>query len=183
MRSLPVLESAERATLEILPDGRIHGWHGLLFKLELSPCLMPKHKCSSCPASAYVSVETQFRDGHVLAAALREMGYVIEEHDVAKALYGYKGDQRPQVANIIIRAPYVGGAANDVGFERMTDGSYRAHVSEYDRGHNFTEAQMKELKHRYAKALVIKTAKAKGYSVASAESKDGKVKLVLRRFS
>lgn len=181
MRGLPVFEAP--AVLEILPDGRIHGWHGLLFKLGLSPCLMTSHRCASCPASAYVSVETEFRDGACLAAALREMGYVVEEHAEAQALVGYHGDKRAERAHVIVRRAHVGASANDLGWERMADGSYRSHVSRYDGSATFPAARQTELKRRYAKALVVKTAKAKGYAVASEKAEGGKVKIVLRRFS
>ena len=181
MRSLPVFEAP--AVLEILPDGRIHGWHGLLFRLGLSPCLLPAHKCASCPVSAYVSVETEFRDGACLAATLRELGYEVEEHAEGAHLEGYHGDVRPERAHVIVRRQHVGPSANDVGWERTASGSYRAHVSQYDRSATFTAAKQAELKRRYSRNLVVKTAAAKGYAIASEKTEGGAIKLVLKRFS
>jgi hypothetical protein len=60
---------------------------------------------------------------------------MIERHAEAKHLYGYQNDQRAQTAHVIIRRQYVGGAANDVGFVRQADGSYKAIISEYDSSH------------------------------------------------
>jgi hypothetical protein len=181
--NLPILDPVERATLDILPDGRIRGWHGLLFRLDLSPCLLPSHKCASCPQSAYVSVETEYRDGAILAATLRELGYAVEEHASAVSLLDYHGAVRPQRANIVIRRQNVGPSANDVGFERLPSGSYRAHVSEYDNRSTFTAEKQRQLKARYSRNLVVKQAKAKGYAVASEKVENGKIKLVLRRYS
>jgi Protein of unknown function (DUF1257) len=50
------------------------------------------------------------------AAALRELGFVVEVHAVPQPLYGYKGDRRPEKAHVIIRREHVGSAANDIGF-------------------------------------------------------------------
>ena len=58
----------------------------------------------------------------------------IEVHDQPVALYGYQGDVRPQKAHIVIRRQHVGSGANDVGWERQADGTYRARISEFGAG-------------------------------------------------
>jgi hypothetical protein len=79
--------------------------------------------------SHFVECKTEFRDPQALVAALIECGFAaeqIEVHPEAVPLLGYQGDVRPQQAHIVIRREHVGSGANDVGWERQSDGSYRA---------------------------------------------------------
>jgi major membrane immunogen (membrane-anchored lipoprotein) len=84
--------------------------------------------------SHYVDIETEITDQTALVRALERCGFKnkIEIHEKAVNLYGYRGDVREQKANVIIRRKYVGTAANDIGFEKLNDGTYKAHISEYD---------------------------------------------------
>lgn len=78
-------------------------------------------------------------DPKAVVQALCRLGFKenqIEVHTEAQHLYGYQGDQRAQKAHIIIRRQFVGGASNDIGFEKTSNGSYRAIISEYDRNHH-----------------------------------------------
>ena len=87
--------------------------------------------------SHYLNITTMIRDPKALIAALCRCGFKenqIEMHENAVHLYGYMGKQRAQKANVVIRRQYVGPAANDIGFERQSDGTYAAHISEYDHG-------------------------------------------------
>ena len=134
--------------------------------------------------SAYVTCKTEYRDQESLVAALKDIGYAeIEVHAQPMALYGYQNDKRPEAANVIVRRKFVGHMANDLGFVRSENGSYSAIISEYDQRSTFTEAKQGQLKARYAYRQVVKTAKARGYTIASESKQNGKTKLVLRRFS
>lgn len=84
--------------------------------------------------SHYVDIETEITDQKALVRALERLGFEnkIEIHSSTRNLYGYRGDLRDQKANIIIRKKYVGTAANDIGFEKLSNGKYKAHISEYD---------------------------------------------------
>lgn len=86
--------------------------------------------------SRYCKVETEFKDGKALVAALMETGKwtteQIEVHNVPQHLFGYLGKQRKEKANIIIRRRYIGDQSNDLGFVKNEDGNYVAIVSEYD---------------------------------------------------
>ncbi len=87
--------------------------------------------------SHFVECQTEFRDPVASVAALVECGFPedqIEVHDQPVALYGYQGDVRPQKAHIVIRRQHVGSGANDVGWERQADGTYRARISEFGAG-------------------------------------------------
>ena len=75
--------------------------------------------------------------------ALQKMGF--KEHqiehfgDKKEHIKGYQKDWRNQQVNIRIKGSgwgndqnYVGGCSNDIGFEKLSDGSYAFHVSDYD---------------------------------------------------
>ncbi|MBI4499064.1 MAG: DUF1257 domain-containing protein [Chloroflexi bacterium] len=72
-----------------------------------------------------------FRDRRLLLAALADLGYGEVEEGEALPLYGYRGDRRPETAEIIVRRSHLGSASNDLGFTR-TQAGYVPVVSEYD---------------------------------------------------
>jgi hypothetical protein len=115
--------------------------------------------------SEYRTYQTQYKDKECLKAALAEQGYtVVEDHEVAQQLYDYHGrattytDKAGDKANLIVRRNYVGGAANDLGFKRESDGSYTAIVSAFDRSkHN--DKWMTGLKVAYSEKITAKESK------------------------
>ena len=118
--------------------------------------------------SHYVECRPHFKDRQALVDALLAVGFTreqIELHQEAAPLYGYRGDQRAQRAHVIIRRQHVGPAANDVGWERLPDGTYRAWISEYDGRHRFDEAMQNRLKQEYACAAVARQQQALGRTV------------------
>lgn len=86
--------------------------------------------------SRFCTVMTQFKDRTALIAALVETGNwsieQIEIHNTPQNLFGYKGDQRTEVANIIIRRKFIGIASNDIGLVLGKDNCYEIIVSKYD---------------------------------------------------
>ena len=84
--------------------------------------------------SHYTQIELEFTDGESLKRALEQIGFLgnVECYATPQNLYGYHGDIRQQKAHIIIRRVHVGHASNDIGFERLPNGKYVAHISEYD---------------------------------------------------
>ena len=89
--------------------------------------------------SAYSKLETIYKDRDCLVAALNEQGYTtVEVHDVAQPLVDYHGrqthytDANGDMAHVIVRRNFVGGAANDLGILRQADGTYSAMVSQFD---------------------------------------------------
>jgi hypothetical protein len=75
--------------------------------------------------------EICFADRRLLLAALADIGYVEVEEGEALPLYGYRGDRRPETAEIVVRRRHLGSASNDLGFAR-TPAGYVPIVSEYD---------------------------------------------------
>jgi hypothetical protein len=134
--------------------------------------------------SHYSEVQIEFRDRAALVAALNRLGFQgkVEVHQEAQAIYGYQGDRRAQQAHIIIRRLHVGLAANDLGFQRQSDGTYRVWISDYDRNHNgYNDSWLGRLKQAYGVERAKAEAKKKGYRVSEQKQDDGRIRLVCRR--
>lgn len=92
--------------------------------------------------SHYVGITLKINDQSCLVKALERLGFQgkVEVHEIATNLYGYKGDMRPDKANVILRKVHVGGSSNDIGFIRKADGCFEAIISEFDRDHHKYDA-------------------------------------------
>jgi hypothetical protein len=126
--------------------------------------------------SSYASLQTTFNDRDCLVEALVEMGYSrehIEVHDTAQGLYGYHGDLRQQKANVIVRRQHVGGASNDIGWEKQSDGTYTQHISDYD-SHKHNAKWLTGLKASYTQKRFEKEAQRQGLKFISREKINGK---------
>lgn len=127
--------------------------------------------------SEFVECETKLKDEKALIEGLIAMGFTkehIEVHKEATHLYGYRGDKRQQLANIIIRRQHVGGASNDMGFLKKADGTFEAIVSAYDRSAGvgaarttggYNEKWLKQLYGNYNEKLLTRKMKEKGMEV------------------
>ncbi len=65
--------------------------------------------------SHYVECKPGFKDREALIEALVAVGFgrdQIEVHEQAAPLYGYRGDERPQRAHIVVRREHIGPAAS-----------------------------------------------------------------------
>lgn len=132
--------------------------------------------------SHFTRLRTKLRDPDLLAAALRRVGYPhVEVHETPQALYGYRGDARPERAEVIVRREHVGHASNDIGFARQADSSFEAIISEYDRArHN--ESWLGTLGQAYGHAAALQYAETHGFDVLIDEvEQDGTHRLTLRR--
>ena len=87
-------------------------------------------------------------------SALEKLGYKPEVHETPTQLFGFSGDRRRQVANIILPKRQVGAASNDIGFLRQSDGTYLVHVSAFDK--NRWDLKFPELVKHYAQGVVEK---------------------------
>lgn len=130
--------------------------------------------------SAYGEYETEFTNATCLVAALKDLGYTnVEQHAQAVPLEGYQGDARTQQAHVVVRRRYVGGAANDVGFERLLDGRFVARISEFDRRCHFTQARLGTLTMHYAKHRLVRGLAGK-YTAKVEVGKAGGLKIKLK---
>lgn len=75
--------------------------------------------------------EIVFKDEALLLAALAEVGYAEVERGESLPLYGYRGDQRAETAQLVVRRRHIGPASNDLGFARTAQG-YMPIISEFD---------------------------------------------------
>lgn len=103
----------------------------------------------------------------------------IEVHAEPTHLYGYQGDRREQLANVIIRRNFVGGASNDIGF-MVKDGKATVFISDYD-SKRYNQAWQNKVKQGYAVGVTKKAAIKKGYHILSETVENGKVKLRVGR--
>lgn len=114
--------------------------------------------------SKYGVFDTVIKDGALLCAALEAMGFVTEAHAEPQGLYGYRGDVRPERANVIIRRQHTGiEASNDIGFVRGSDGCYQAIISEYDHLAKFDDSWLGKLKQSYTEQRQMQVARNRGY--------------------
>jgi len=139
--------------------------------------------------SAYAEYRTQIKDEEALIAALCKLTNRvgesirrewIERHEQPVTLEDYRGQPRPERAEIRIPNRYVGGAANDIGFQRQADGTFTAIISEYDRRH-YDRAWLDKLAVEYGRELINRNAKKLGYRVTETRHADGSVRMVLTR--
>jgi hypothetical protein len=133
--------------------------------------------------SEYAQYEGDYADRECLVEALTQQGYAreqIEVHDQPQQLFDYHGhathylDATGDMAEVIVRRRYVGGAANDLGFRKQTDGKYAPIISAYDSSKHNTK-WLTGLKDRYHEAVVTKQAKKMGLKLKSRQVVNGKV--------
>jgi hypothetical protein len=128
--------------------------------------------------------QTTFTDQSHLVGALTEMGFTPEVYDNPVHLYGHYGDERPDVAHVVIRRDQIHFASNDVGFVRGEDGIFRAIVSEFDRGFVSNSIGMAlddtwigRLKKLYQVRKAKQVGMERGYRFLGQEEFDGKTRL------
>lgn len=142
--------------------------------------------------SHFVECQTEIRDPEALVAALIEFGFEaaqIEVHEQVVPLYGYQGDVRLQQAHIVIRRKNVGSGANDVGWERQPDGTYRAWISEFDAGigeyasrqesARFNTAMQNLIKQEYAYQVISRQQRAAGRNVERHRLPSGEIEVTV----
>ena len=142
--------------------------------------------------SHFVECQTEFRDPQALVAALIECGFAADQIEIraeAVPLYGYQGDQRDQNAHIVIRRQHVGSGANDVGWEKQPDGTYRGWISEFDTGvgtfkhrqdtARFNQAMQDLVRQEYAYAVIERQQRARGRSVSRERLPSGEIEVLI----
>ena len=131
--------------------------------------------------SHFTTLQTQITDVKALRAALADLGFGdVEVHDRAQHLYGYRGDEREQTAEVIVRRKHLGWLSNDLGFKRNAGGTFDAIISNYDR-RKYSQEWLDRLTQRYAYHAARAKLEEQGFVLTSEEQKDGKIHLVLRR--
>lgn len=133
--------------------------------------------------SHFTGIKTQIKNVDALVKALADLNFKnIEVHETARHLYGYQGDVRPEMAEVIIRRKYVGWYSNDIGFQRQENGQFQAIISEYDR-HKYSHQWLGRLMQRYGYYTLMETAQQEGFTIEEDKVlEDGTVKVVVAKW-
>jgi hypothetical protein len=121
--------------------------------------------------------KTNFLDWGLLLKAIEESGIVAEicPEGQRSNLYGYAGDVRQDVADIIIRRHAIGRLANDMGFVKNADGSASVIISAYDSGADMEGRGLyvlNTLKQEYAVQFAKRQAKKLGARIKVTRRED-----------
>ncbi len=132
--------------------------------------------------SHFTTIRTKMIDRHHLLAALQDLGFnTVESQPTPSTLFGFKGDARPEMAEIIIRRKFVGSASNDIGFAKSADGTFQAIISGYDQ-RKYSHTWLQKVQCRYAYHATKAALSSQGFSLVEEEQQqDGTLHLVLRR--
>lgn len=133
--------------------------------------------------SHFTQVQTQFTQAEFLLSALNDLGFdQVEVYAQAQALFGYRGDRRPEQAHLIIRRVHLAPLSNDIGFRQTSSGTFKAIISVYDRFQGYSRSWLERLSQRYAYHATRSELKQQGFTVASEEATaSGQIHLTLRR--
>ena len=134
--------------------------------------------------SHFTSIKTQIKQVESLVEALADLGFkVVEVHETAQHLFGFRGDVRSQTAEVIIRRQQVGAASNDIGFKRQPDGTFEAIISDYDR-QVYSQQWLNHLTQRYGYHALKATVPQQGFTVEEEEVlADGTIRVVVGRWA
>ncbi len=115
--------------------------------------------------SKFEQQDTILTNKEFLVSALTTLGLTPKVYEQARALHGYQGDERKELAHIVIPKEQVGMASNDIGFflDPQTK-RYSAIISDFDRRPGkYDSAWLGLLSQSYQEHKQIHEAKAKGY--------------------
>jgi hypothetical protein len=121
------------------------------------------------------------RTAQALIEALVAVGFdrsQIEDPRGSRPALRLPGRRAPAAAHIVIRREHVGQAANDVGWERLPDGTYRAWISEYDGRHRFNPEMQNRIKQEYA-TTPLPASSALGRTVQRRELENGEIEVLI----
>ena len=120
----------------------------------------------------------------LLLAALAELGYLREQVELGEALplFGFGGDRREEVAEVVVRRRWLHRASNDLGFTR-TPAGYVPIVSEWDAGYlrrHHGEEFVVALRKAYGRAVIAEARARLRGSLRPAVRQGTTTKIVLR---
>ena len=115
--------------------------------------------------SAYKTIECDIVNKEILLSALALLNFVPNVHEEPQNLYGFKGDQRKEKAEIIIPKEQINfftGASNDIGFawNPVTE-KYEMIVSEYDKARKMHDRIIQA----YVKEAIERALEKNGYKI------------------
>jgi hypothetical protein len=93
--------------------------------------------------SAFIICEPEDLTEEQILKTLELLGYTVVEKGTNLHLYGYRGDKRKEVCEIVVRRKHIGSSSNDLGFKKV-NGKFQMVVSEYDQRHLVTKHKGKQ---------------------------------------
>lgn len=133
--------------------------------------------------SHFTRIQTTIVDQGALVLALADAGYEAQVHEEPVRLHGFLGEGRDQRAHVVVPKRQVGWASNDLGFERTSDGTFRAWISDFDaRKHD--SRWLAQLTQRYAYHVTVHKLTQQSFEVVGQEQReDGSIRVLVRRFT
>ena len=115
--------------------------------------------------SAYKKIECEIVDKDCLLEALSLLGFTPDVSSEPKSLKGYRGDERKEVAHIIISRNQINkftGASNDIGFFwNETEQKYDFICSDYDKAKSMDQRIIQA----YVKVAIEKALAKNGFKI------------------
>jgi hypothetical protein len=115
--------------------------------------------------SAYKKIECEIVDKDCLLEALSLLGFTPDVLSEPKSLKGYRGDERKEVAHIIVSRNQINkftGASNDIGFFwNETEQKYDFICSDYDKAKNMDQRIIQA----YVKVAIEKALAKNGFKI------------------
>ena len=115
--------------------------------------------------SAYKKIECEIVDKDCLLEALSLLGFTPDVLSEPKSLKGYRGDERKEVAHIIISRNQINkftGASNDIGFFwNETEQKYDFICSDYDKSKSMDQRIIQA----YVKVAIEKALAKNGFKI------------------
>lgn len=115
--------------------------------------------------SAYKKIECEIVDKDCLLEALSLLGFTPDVLSEPKSLKGYRGDERKEVAHIIIPRNQINkftGASNDIGFFwNETEQKYDFICSDYDKAKSMDQRIIQA----YVKVAIEKALAKNGFKI------------------
>jgi hypothetical protein len=125
--------------------------------------------------SENVTIKINLKDKVCLVESLKELGFTVEQNEVAKAIKSYYNRNGSKKAHVILRKASNRGLSADIGFE-MVGEEFIMHCDSMDK----RKLKLKLLKQLYSKHKVKQTIKKKNtkYSLKSETvDKDGRIRI------
>ncbi|MCB0418816.1 MAG: DUF1257 domain-containing protein [Bdellovibrionaceae bacterium] len=130
--------------------------------------------------SHFSEIQTNLKNKTALQAALKRMGFEIEESASGVDVRGFFGDSVKADFKVLTRTHY------DIGFKLNAQGSYEV-IGDWELLPNVSgieeEAFTQDLKREYAREVIVQLAQEKGYEIAVTENEESKdIELVVSQW-
>jgi hypothetical protein len=114
--------------------------------------------------SKYDQFATVMKDESLLIESLQALGHKVEVFKEGTTIRGAYGDLVPEPVHIIIRGSTLAGhRISDIGFSRVPDGSYRAHLNDMDQTRGYGSQWLGRVQQAYKERHTIQMARQRGY--------------------